>query len=288
MMNWSSEVIVYIIATIIMGIALGMIFSLYRTHKNRFLTYFLLVNLISFVFILAGVFNYLFLSILISQIRWILLFPLGIFMILTVDYLRRFTVDPLKIFIFGITIGGSLFFILDTNNFMPSTLNSGEPTLINSIGLQLWGIVLIVEIVFLLFYYTILIYKFAKGEIKVKARLTVLGGGIYAISILIFYSLRLYGVIPGAIGVITALGFFLINLSFKREPRLINVLIEAFNMAQVKIVKKFLPICAHCKNIRNEDGLWYPIESFFHEMSNLDFSHTICPSCIDIHYSDFK
>ena len=288
MLNWSSEVFVFIISIIIMGIALGMIFSLYKTHKNRFLKYFLIVNLIVFIYILSGVFQYLLLSALIAQIRWFFLYPFGIFMIFSTDYLKRITVDPLKILIFGVTIGGSLFFVLDPNNVVLDTLITGEPTLTDSNEIQPWGIILIVEIIFLLFYYTILIYKSAKGEIKSNARLTVFGGGIYAFSILLTYSLQLTKVVPGIIGFMTALGFFIIDLSFKREPRLINVLIESYNIAQVKMVKEILPICAHCKKIRDEDGLWHTLETFFHKTSDLSFSHSICPMCFDIHYSEFE
>ena len=47
----------------------------------------------------------------------------------------------------------------------------------------------------------------------------------------------------------------------------------------IKTLTGFLPICANCKNIRNDNGYWQQIESYIKEHSEADFSHGICPSC---------
>lgn len=41
-----------------------------------------------------------------------------------------------------------------------------------------------------------------------------------------------------------------------------------------------LPICLNCKDIRDEDGQWAPIEMYISEHSNADFSHGMCPKCL--------
>ena len=50
-------------------------------------------------------------------------------------------------------------------------------------------------------------------------------------------------------------------------------------MANIKVLKGLLPICASCKNIRGDDGYWNQIEVYLRENSDLDFSHGICPEC---------
>ncbi len=47
-----------------------------------------------------------------------------------------------------------------------------------------------------------------------------------------------------------------------------------------------IPICSGCKDIRNPDGNWVSLERFFHEKSNITFSHGICPGCIKRLYPD--
>ena len=45
-----------------------------------------------------------------------------------------------------------------------------------------------------------------------------------------------------------------------------------------------LPICSHCKRIKNEAGAWEPIEAFISERSDAGFTHGLCPACLREHY----
>ena len=47
----------------------------------------------------------------------------------------------------------------------------------------------------------------------------------------------------------------------------------------------YLPICSHCKSIREEDGGWSGIERYVSERTDAAFSHSICPTCYDEHYA---
>jgi hypothetical protein len=49
--------------------------------------------------------------------------------------------------------------------------------------------------------------------------------------------------------------------------------------ASVKILSGWLPICADCKKIRDDQGYWNQVETFLSERSELNFSHGICPDC---------
>ncbi len=55
-------------------------------------------------------------------------------------------------------------------------------------------------------------------------------------------------------------------------------------LAEVKTLRGILPICSFCKNIRNDEGYYEQIEAYIHKHSDVDFSHTVCPVCIDKHY----
>lgn len=47
----------------------------------------------------------------------------------------------------------------------------------------------------------------------------------------------------------------------------------------VAVLSGLLPICASCKNIRNDTGYWERIEAYIQDHSEVQFSHGICPEC---------
>ncbi len=55
---------------------------------------------------------------------------------------------------------------------------------------------------------------------------------------------------------------------------------------QVKTLSGLLPICASCKNIRDDNGYWNQIESYLKSHSEAEFSHSICPDCAEKLYPD--
>lgn len=59
-------------------------------------------------------------------------------------------------------------------------------------------------------------------------------------------------------------------------------------LSQVKKLSGFLPICASCKKIRDDAGYWNQIESYIRDNSEAEFSHSICPECVDRLYPDFN
>lgn len=50
-------------------------------------------------------------------------------------------------------------------------------------------------------------------------------------------------------------------------------------LSQVKQLQGILPICAHCKKIRDYQNSWQRVEHYVSEHSEAQFSHTICPDC---------
>jgi PAS domain S-box-containing protein len=68
------------------------------------------------------------------------------------------------------------------------------------------------------------------------------------------------------------------------RERIINELQSA--LTEVKTLSGLLPICAHCKKIRDDKGYWNQIESYIHKHSGAEFSHGICPECAKKYYPD--
>lgn len=52
-------------------------------------------------------------------------------------------------------------------------------------------------------------------------------------------------------------------------------------LAQVKVLSGIVPICLYCKEIRDDKGYWSQIEDFIGKHSEAEFSHSICPQCMD-------
>lgn len=50
-------------------------------------------------------------------------------------------------------------------------------------------------------------------------------------------------------------------------------------LANVKMLTGMLPICASCKNIRDDEGYWHQVEVYIRSHSEVEFSHGICPDC---------
>ena len=55
---------------------------------------------------------------------------------------------------------------------------------------------------------------------------------------------------------------------------------------ELQMLRGILPICSHCKRIRDGDGSWSQIEGYVARHSAAEFSHGICPSCMHEHYPD--
>lgn len=72
------------------------------------------------------------------------------------------------------------------------------------------------------------------------------------------------------------------HLELKRrrdaELQLIRELREALD--QVKVLSNLLPICSHCKKIRDDAGYWADVDTYFSRYAQARFSHGICPACV--------
>ncbi|MBG0779655.1 MAG: PAS domain-containing protein [Desulfotignum balticum] len=59
------------------------------------------------------------------------------------------------------------------------------------------------------------------------------------------------------------------------------------SLEQTRKLQGLLPICAHCKNIRDDEGYWHQVEAYVTRHSDATFSHGICPDCMKKLYPDY-
>ena len=55
---------------------------------------------------------------------------------------------------------------------------------------------------------------------------------------------------------------------------------------EVALLEGMLPICMHCKSIRNDSGEWESLEQFVSSRSEATFTHGVCDACARQHYAD--
>ena len=58
-------------------------------------------------------------------------------------------------------------------------------------------------------------------------------------------------------------------------------------IGEIKNLRGILPICSHCKKIRDDKGYWNQIEAYIQKHSEADLSHSICPDCARKHYPEY-
>lgn len=58
-------------------------------------------------------------------------------------------------------------------------------------------------------------------------------------------------------------------------------------LQEIKKLQGILPICCHCKKIRDDKGCWNQIEVYVRAHSEAEFTHGICPDCLKERYHEY-
>ena len=72
----------------------------------------------------------------------------------------------------------------------------------------------------------------------------------------------------------------------RQQQELISHLEEA--LAEIKTLKGFIPICASCKKIRDDEGYWNQLEAYISKRTDAVFSHGLCPECAEQARAEIK
>jgi hypothetical protein len=59
-------------------------------------------------------------------------------------------------------------------------------------------------------------------------------------------------------------------------------------LAHVKSLQGLLPICMHCKSIRDDNDAWHRLEAYISQHADVTFTHSLCKPCQEKHYSREK
>lgn len=57
---------------------------------------------------------------------------------------------------------------------------------------------------------------------------------------------------------------------------------------EIRTLRGILPICMHCKQIRDSGGQWVRLEKYVQDHSHANFTHGVCPACLKKHYPDYR
>ena len=60
-----------------------------------------------------------------------------------------------------------------------------------------------------------------------------------------------------------------------------------FAVEEIKTLSGILPICSHCKKVRDDQGYWEQVESWVSRHTDASFSHGICPECLKVFYAEY-
>lgn len=71
------------------------------------------------------------------------------------------------------------------------------------------------------------------------------------------------------------------NLEFRRVA---GELADA--VSRINVLHGMLPICAGCKQIRDDQGYWQQVERYITDHTEATFSHTYCPKCAKKYFPD--
>ena len=57
-------------------------------------------------------------------------------------------------------------------------------------------------------------------------------------------------------------------------------------LEKIELMDGLVPICSHCKGVRNHEGFWSSIEQFIQQHSEAELTHGICDTCMQVHYPE--
>ncbi|MEN6319297.1 MAG: hypothetical protein ABFD82_11150 [Syntrophaceae bacterium] len=106
------------------------------------------------------------------------------------------------------------------------------------------------------------------------------------------FELAKYNIIIWPTCIIVIFAAFMLDLLFRsifvqmnERKKLIMELQDS--IAAIKTLRGLLPICASCKKVRDDKGYWSQIESYITEHSEAEFSHGLCPDCMEKLYPEY-
>ena len=60
------------------------------------------------------------------------------------------------------------------------------------------------------------------------------------------------------------------------------------DISEITTLRDIIPICAKCKKIRDDQKYWHSVEAYFKDYIGVDFSHGLCPECMQELFPNFS
>jgi hypothetical protein len=60
------------------------------------------------------------------------------------------------------------------------------------------------------------------------------------------------------------------------------------SLLNIRTLEGIIPICMHCKEIRDDKGSWNQLEKYICEHTEAKFSHGVCDKCVEKYYPDHQ
>jgi|GEM_PF-1731045 len=95
-----------------------------------------------------------------------------------------------------------------------------------------------------------------------------------------------YNIFLGGMVVVYIFMAYLVESSIRKNYVTMSRLRDS--KEKIQQLNGLLPICSHCKNIRDDQGYWRRVETYIQDNTGATFSHGMCPSCMDEMYGDKK
>jgi nitrogen fixation/metabolism regulation signal transduction histidine kinase len=84
-----------------------------------------------------------------------------------------------------------------------------------------------------------------------------------------------------ASGVISELYIMITASHFEHEGQGL-ALLTLEDISEIVELRRIVPICMHCKKVRDDDQYWKQVEAYFLRHWDLRFSHGLCPDCAKV------
>lgn len=64
------------------------------------------------------------------------------------------------------------------------------------------------------------------------------------------------------------------------------VILTLEDLSDLAMLTSFLPICFHCRRVRDGEDLWKSVEEYLKARAEIDFTHILCDQCLEKHYPE--
>jgi PAS domain-containing protein len=77
---------------------------------------------------------------------------------------------------------------------------------------------------------------------------------------------------------------FLVSTSRVAQGGRTMVALSLEDLSEVVKLASLLPICFHCRRVRDEAQYWRSVEEYLRTRAEIEFTHTLCEECLEAHY----